>query len=44
MLPAAKANIIDRLFLNFKIMNPPRSVEQNVIKANVSAVGFIKGF
>jgi hypothetical protein len=41
MLPAAKANIMERLFLNFKIMNPPRSVDKNVIKANMIAAGFI---
>ena len=41
MLPAAKANIIERLFLNLKMMNPPRSVDKNVIKANIIAVGFI---
>ena len=40
MLPAAKANMIERLFLNFKIMNPPRSVDKNVIKA-VMIAGFI---
>jgi hypothetical protein len=41
MLPAAKANIIERLFLNFKMMNPPRSVDKNVIKANMIAAGLI---
>ena len=41
MLPAAKANRIERLFLNLRIMNPPRSVDKNVIKANMIAVGFI---
>ncbi|HMK77468.1 MAG TPA: hypothetical protein VK568_14975 [Thermodesulfobacteriota bacterium] len=40
-LPAEKANIIESLFLNFKMMNPPRSVDKNVIKATMIAVGFI---
>ena len=40
MLPAEKANMIERLFLNFKMMNPPRSVDKDVIKANVIATGF----
>jgi len=41
MLPAAKANIIDRFFLNFKMMSPPRSVDKKVVKANRIAAGFI---
>jgi hypothetical protein len=41
MLPAAKANIIEILFLNFKVMNPPRSVDKNVNIANIIVAGFI---
>jgi hypothetical protein len=41
MLPAAKAKIIEILFLNFKVMNPPRSVDKNVNKAIMIAAGFI---
>ncbi len=41
ILPAAKANIIEILFLNFKVMNPPRSVDKNVNKANSIAKRFI---
>jgi hypothetical protein len=43
MLPAAKENMIEMFFLNFKVMKPPRSVDKNVNKANNIVVRFISG-